>query len=153
MQAPAQPGDLQSVLAPMTLRGFADGLAASSADIGALAMAELADGRILASAGSLRNEVFVFAKEGGRSMTPLFTLDAPVLDTAVDALGQLWVMTGNQLLLLDAATGAVIERHSGPGNEPRAAAAPPASSASHRARATVATTRSRSSRKTTATAT
>jgi len=36
--------DLQNVLAPMTLRGFADGFGASSADIGALAMVQLADG-------------------------------------------------------------------------------------------------------------
>src|SRR5690606_35290648 len=76
--APAQPADLQSVLAPFTLRGFADGYQSSAADIGALAMVELADGRILASAGTLRNEVFVFGKDGGRSTTPLFTLNEPV---------------------------------------------------------------------------
>ena len=75
--AQAQPGDLQSVLAPMTLRGFADGFTASSADIGALAMVQLADGTILASAGAERNEVFKYAKDGGHTVTPLFTLDQP----------------------------------------------------------------------------
>ena len=116
--APAQPGDLQSVLAPMTVRGFASGFSGSEGDIGALAMVELADGSILASAGELRNEVFRFDKLGGRSTTPLFTLDSPVLDMAVDALGQLWVMTGSELLLVDASSGAVIERHLGPADDP-----------------------------------
>ncbi|HET7864109.1 MAG TPA: putative Ig domain-containing protein, partial [Burkholderiaceae bacterium] len=116
--APAQPGDLQSVLAPMTVRGIANGFASSDADIGALAMVELADGSVLASAGSLRNEVYRFSKDGGRSTTPLFVLDSPVLDMAVDALGQLWVMTGKELLLVDAGSGAVIERHIGPAQDP-----------------------------------
>jgi len=53
---------------------------------------------VLASAGNLRNDVFHFSKEGGRSTTPLFSLDAAVLDMAVDAVGQLWVMTGKELL-------------------------------------------------------
>ena len=65
-------------------------------------MVQLADGSVLASAGELRNEVFRFGKDGGRSTTPLFELDSPVLDMAVDALGQLWVMTGGELLLVDA---------------------------------------------------
>jgi hypothetical protein len=75
--APAQPGDLQSVLAPMTVRGFASGFSGSEGDIGALAMVELADGGVLASAGELRNQVFRFDKTGGRSTTPLFELDSP----------------------------------------------------------------------------
>ncbi len=116
--APAQPGDLQSVLAPMTVRGFADGFTGSDGDIGALAMVQLSDGSVLASAGSLRNEVFKFGKDGGHTTTPLFVLDSPVLDMAVDALGQLWVMTGRELLLVDATTGAVIDRHIGPGQDP-----------------------------------
>ena len=81
--ATALPGDLQNVLAPFALRGFADGYARSDADIGALAMVELPDGTILASAGTLRNEVFVFSKDGGHNTTPLFTLNEPILDMAV----------------------------------------------------------------------
>ena len=50
------------------------------------------------------------SSSGGRSTTPLFTLDAAVLDMAVDALDQLWVMTGNELLLVDAASGRTFER-------------------------------------------
>jgi hypothetical protein len=115
---PHQPGDLQSVLAPMQLRGFASGFAGSQGDIGALAMVQLADGSVLASAGAYRNQVFRFAPEGGRSTTPLFELDTAVLDMALDKLGQLWVLTGAELLLLDAGSGAVIARHRGPGNEP-----------------------------------
>ena len=116
--APAQPGDLQSVLAPMMVRGFADGFTGSDGDIGALAMVQRSDGSVLASAGSLRNEVFKFGKDGGHSTTPLFPLDSTVLGMAVDALGQLWVMTGRELLLVDATTGAVIDRHIGPGQDP-----------------------------------
>ncbi len=100
------------------MRGFADGYQTSAADIGALAMVELADHSILASAGSLRNEVFHYSKDGGRSTTPLFTLDSPVLDMAVDRFGQLWVMTGAQLLQVDANTGEVLQRLNGPGQDP-----------------------------------
>jgi subtilase family serine protease len=116
--ATVQKSDLNSVLAPFTVRGFADGYQTSAADIGALAMVELADQSVLASAGNLRNEVFLFDKEGGRSTTPLFTLDSPVLDMAVDQLGQLWVMTGAELLQIDANSGAVVRRPQGPGQDP-----------------------------------
>jgi hypothetical protein len=116
--APAQGSDLRSVLAPLQVRGFGSGFGRSDADIGALALVTLTDGSVLASAGSERNEVFRFEKTGGRSTTPLFRLDAAVLDMAVDGLGQLWVMTGRELLLVDANSGAVIERHLGPGQDP-----------------------------------
>ncbi|UUZ69428.1 putative Ig domain-containing protein [Polaromonas sp. P2-4] len=117
-KAPAQPSDLNSVLAPFTLRGFADGFAAGDADIGALAMVELADHSVLVSGGSLRNEVFRYGKDGGRSTTPLFTLDVPVIDMAVDSVGQLWVMTGSELLQVDADSGAIVRRMNGPGQDP-----------------------------------
>ncbi|MFY7948671.1 MAG: hypothetical protein ACOVRP_05605, partial [Gemmatimonas sp.] len=115
---PAQTADLRSVLAPMQLRGFASGFAGSAGDIGALAMVQLADGSVLASAGAQRNQVFRFGPEGGRSVAPLFELDSAVLDMALDANGQLWALTGAELLLLDAASGAVLARHRGPGGEP-----------------------------------
>jgi len=117
-KAPAQPSDLNAVLAPFTLRGFADGFASSDADIGALAMVELADHSVLVSGGSLRNEVFRYGKDGGRSTIPLFTLDVPVLDMVVDSVGQLWVMTGSELLQVDADSGAIVRRMSGPGQDP-----------------------------------
>jgi len=98
--ATAQPGDLQSVVAPFTLRGFADGFAAGVADQGAQAMVELADGRILVSAGANRNAVYVYDAKGGHGVTPLFELNAPIQDMAVDALGQLWVLTGSELMLV-----------------------------------------------------
>lgn len=113
-----QTSDLRSVLAPFTLRGFADGFAGSAADIGAQALVELPGGGFLASAGTLRNEVYRYAKEGGHSVSPLFTLDAPVLDMAVDNLGQLWVMTGAELLQVDADSGAILQRLKGPGGDP-----------------------------------
>jgi len=108
--ATAQPADLQSVLAPLALRGLASGFAASEADIGVQALVELPDGSVLASAGSLRNQVFHFDKAGGRSTTPLFELDSPILDLALDAHGQLWAMTGSELLQLDATSGAILQR-------------------------------------------
>jgi hypothetical protein len=49
---------------------------------------------------------------------PLFTLDAPIVDMAVDRLGQLWVMTGAELLQVDAGSGEVIDRHQRPGGDP-----------------------------------
>jgi len=113
-----QTSDLRSVLSPFTLRGFADGYAASDADIGAQALVELPDHSILVSAGAQRNEVYRHDKKGGHSTMPLFTLDAPVLDMAIDAVGQLWVMTGAELLQVDANSGAILQRLKGPGADP-----------------------------------
>ncbi|MDB5858608.1 MAG: hypothetical protein JWQ76_2297, partial [Ramlibacter sp.] len=115
--ATSQTPDLQSVVAPLTLRGFAEGFASSAADIGALAMVQLPDGTLLVSAGTRRNEVFAYGKDGGRSTVPLFTLDQPVLDMAVDAVGQLWVLTGHELLQVDAGSGAILRRLQGPGQQ------------------------------------
>ncbi|HEX8964211.1 MAG TPA: putative Ig domain-containing protein, partial [Rhodocyclaceae bacterium] len=116
--AQSQTADLSTVLAPFALRGFADGFKASAADIGALAMAQLADGSVLVSAGSQRNEVFRYGKDGGHGTTPLFTLDQPVVDMAVDSVGQLWVMTGAELLQVDAESGAILRRMAGPTGDP-----------------------------------
>jgi hypothetical protein len=83
---------------------------------------EMPDHSILASAGPLRNEVYRYGKNGleagSSGGTPLFTLDAPILDMAVDALGQLWVMTGAELLQVDAADGAILQRLKAPGGDP-----------------------------------
>ncbi|WP_233259655.1 CARDB domain-containing protein, partial [Ramlibacter sp. WS9] len=110
----AQASQLASVVAPFTARTFADGFSGSAADVGALAMVQLSDGSVLASAGQGRNEVFRFAKDGGRSTQPVFTLDVPVMDMAVDGLDQLWVSTGAELLQVDAESGVVLRRMSGP---------------------------------------
>ena len=120
--ASVQTSDLKSVLSPFGLRGFAGGYAASDADIGAQALVELPGGSVLTSAGSERNEVYRYTKTGGEGIqtrvTPLFTLDAPVLDMAVDAVGQLWVMTGAELLQVDANSGTILLRLKGPGGDP-----------------------------------
>ncbi len=113
-----QPGDYQGVLDPFVVRGFAEGFRGSAGDIGAQAMVELPDGRILVSAGELRNEVYCFGAEGGRQIAPLFTLDVPVIDMALDALGQLWVMTGAELIQVDITSGEILHRVSGPGSDP-----------------------------------
>jgi hypothetical protein len=126
----SQSSDLRSVLAPFSLRSFAAGYAASDADIGAQALVELADHSFLASAGAERNQVFHLAGNGGPAtatdavntsasrLMPLFTLDAPILDMAIDRFGQLWLTTGAELLQLDAASGQIIERQRGPGGDP-----------------------------------
>ncbi|WP_346949757.1 putative Ig domain-containing protein, partial [Dyella sp.] len=111
-------GDLKNVLAPFAVRGFADGFAGGAADIGAMAMVQLPDQSILVSAGQQRNEVYRYGKDGGHGTTPLFVLDQPVLDMAVDAYGQLWVMTGNELLQVDAGSGAIVRRMQGPSQQP-----------------------------------
>ncbi|WP_410472980.1 hypothetical protein ACGTJS_04805 [Faucicola mancuniensis] len=101
--------DLQSILAPFSLRGFATGFAKSAA-MGSSAMVQLANGNLLVSGGELRNSVYQFnGKEGGYQTQPLFSLDEPILDMAQDALGQLWVMTGRALLLVDSQTGSFID--------------------------------------------
>ncbi|HNB45966.1 MAG TPA: putative Ig domain-containing protein, partial [Burkholderiaceae bacterium] len=119
--ASVQTSDLQSVLSPFTLRGFADGYRQSEADIGAQALVELPDGSVLASAGSERNQVYRYDQNGPGKQTrstPLFTLDAPILDLAVDARGQLWAMTGAELLQIDADSGTVLQRLKGPNGDP-----------------------------------
>jgi len=124
--ASTQLADLRSVLAPFTLRAFTQGYAASDADIGAQALVEMPDHSFLFSAGAERNQVFQVGKNGNESgdirgntrTTPLFAVDAPIVDLAVDRLGQLWVLTGAELLLVDAASGQVIERQRGPGGDP-----------------------------------
>ncbi|ULU23434.1 tandem-95 repeat protein [Dyella terrae] len=112
------PGDLTSVLAPFSTRSIADGFTTSEGDIGAMALVQLPDGSLLVSAGTERNAVYRYSKDGGHSTTPLFTLDQPVLDMAVDSLGQLWVMTGNELLQVDANSGTVLRHMQGPSGQP-----------------------------------
>ena len=101
--------DLQSILAPFSLRGFATGFTKSAA-MGSSAMVQLRNGQLLVSGGELRNSVYQFdGKEGGYQTQPLFSLDEPILDMAQDALGQLWIMTGRALLLVDSQTGSLID--------------------------------------------
>ena len=105
----SQAHDLQSVLAPFALRGFASGFAKSDV-MGSSAMVQLNNGQLLVSGGELRNAVYQYdGKEGGYQTKPLFTLAEPIVDMAVDKLGQLWVMTGRALLLVDSITGAIID--------------------------------------------
>ncbi|MCM8597201.1 MAG: putative Ig domain-containing protein, partial [Candidatus Accumulibacter sp.] len=120
--ASARGSDLQSVLAPFTLRGFAGGYTSSAADIGAQALVEMPGHSVLASAGRLRNEIHRYEPDSGSltrsSADPLLTLDSPVLDLAVDASGQLWAMTGAELLQIDAASGTVVRRIAAANGDP-----------------------------------
>ena len=113
-----QSTDLNSVLSPFTLNAFASGFNTSQGEVGALAMIELPDHSILVSAGQYRNQLFIYSEEGGTTQKPLFTFDQPIMDMALDSKGQLWVLTGAELWLLDYSTGQIIERFKGPANEP-----------------------------------
>ena len=89
--------------------------------IGAQALIELPDHSFLTSAGGERNQVFRIAPNANKEtarLTLLFTLDVPIVDMAVDHLGQLWVMTGAELLQVDADSGEIVDRHRGPGGDP-----------------------------------
>ncbi|WP_198080418.1 CARDB domain-containing protein, partial [Acinetobacter calcoaceticus] len=110
--------DLNSVLSPFTLNAFASGFNASQGEVGALAMVELPDHRILVSAGQYRNQLFIYGEHGGTQQKPLYTFEQPILDMALDSKGQLWVLTGQELWLLDYSTGQIIERIKGPADEP-----------------------------------
>ncbi|MDN5416349.1 MAG: putative Ig domain-containing protein, partial [Acinetobacter sp.] len=113
-----QETDLNSVLSPFTLTAFASGFNPSQGNVGALAMIELPDHHILVSAGQYRNQLYIYDSKGGTSQKPLFSFDQPIMDMAVDSKGQLWVLTGAELWLLDYSTGQIIERIKGPANEP-----------------------------------
>ncbi|MEG2268643.1 MAG: hypothetical protein RSC68_30470, partial [Acinetobacter sp.] len=99
-----QSTDLNSILSPFTLNAFASGFNASQGDVGALAMVELPDHRILVSAGQYRNQLFIYGEDGGTQQKPLYIFDQPIMDMAVDSKGQLWVLTGQELWLLDYST-------------------------------------------------
>ena len=113
-----QSTDLNTVLSPFTLNAFASGFNTSQGEVGAMAMIELPDHRILVSAGQYRNQLFIYDEKGGTTQKPLFSFDQPIMDMSVDAKGQLWVLTGAELWLLDYSTGQIIERIKGPANEP-----------------------------------
>lgn len=116
--AASQSSDLRNVLAPFSLRSFANGFAQSEADVGAVALVSLANGQVLISAGSQRQAVYRVDAQGGRAVTPLFELNSPIYDMAVDALGQLWVLTGQTLLQVDMESGTVLRTVQGPQGEP-----------------------------------
>ena len=116
--ANSQSSDLRNVLAPFSLRSFANGFSQSEADVGAVALVSLANGQVLISAGSQRQAVYRVDAQGGRAVTPLFELNSPIYDMTVDALGQLWVLTGQSLLQVDIDSGTVLRTVHGPQREP-----------------------------------
>ena len=83
-----------------------------------MALVALADGQVLISAGSQRQAVYRVDAQGGRAVTPLFELNSPIYDMAVDALGQLWVLTGQALLQVDINSGTVLRTVQGLHGEP-----------------------------------
>jgi hypothetical protein len=112
--ATALPGDLQNVLAPFALRGLPMVMPAASRHRRP-AMVEFR--------WHHPRECRNVAQRSVRSARTADTHHAAVaertyLDMAVDAVGQLWVMTGSDLLLVDAASGAILRQIAGPNGEP-----------------------------------
>src|SRR5262249_47043595 len=77
--------------------------------IGPVAIAELADGSVLASGGPGRNQLFHFGPSGGVAGMPLATLPFPIYDLALDRDGHLWASTGGgPLLQIDPVPGEIL---------------------------------------------
>jgi hypothetical protein len=106
---PSRPAEFKSVLAPFVAQSFATGIGQSQPGIGPVALLPLPDGRVLASGGPGRNQLFLFTAAGGQAGSPVATLAEPVYDMARDSSGDLWATTGGgPLLELDPSTFAVI---------------------------------------------
>ncbi len=103
--------EFDTTISPFSARAFATGIGQSEAGIGPLAIVVTPDGEVIASGGANRGSLFRFGHDGGEAGVPLTTLDVPVFGMAFDAQGQLWATTGGgALLLLDADTGAILDR-------------------------------------------
>ncbi|SHJ60399.1 Sugar lactone lactonase YvrE [Palleronia salina] len=99
---------------PFAGEAFATDIPASAGGIGALAVLELADGRVWVTGGPARADLWQLDLEndGAAVQTPLATLDAPIHGLAQGPDGRVWAATGGGALLeLDRTSGAVIARH------------------------------------------
>jgi YD repeat-containing protein len=104
--------EFTTVLHPFQARAFATGIAQSHADIGPMALVELADGSFLVSGGEARTELFHFSSEGGEAGDALIELDYPIFGLALASDGSLWATTGGgPLLQLDPATGEILHQY------------------------------------------
>ncbi|TVR47529.1 MAG: tandem-95 repeat protein, partial [Puniceicoccaceae bacterium] len=100
------------VIAPFNAATFTSGLPGSGAGINALGVAVAGDGSVYLTGGAGRNHLYHLPVGGGPAGAPLAVFDTPVYALAFDRDGALWATSGGgQLLLLDPATGAILERH------------------------------------------
>ncbi|WP_460200674.1 putative Ig domain-containing protein, partial [Scytonema sp. NUACC21] len=107
--------EFESVLRPFTASAFATNIPISHANIGAMAIAVLPDGTVLASGGANRGSLYRFPSLTPSlppSDTPIATLPQPIFDMAVDRNGVLWATTGGgPLLQLNSQTGNIVKSY------------------------------------------
>ncbi|NJR16287.1 MAG: tandem-95 repeat protein [Calothrix sp. CSU_2_0] len=97
---------------PFTANAFATGIPTSNGNIGAMAIAILDDGTILASGGANRGSIYRFNSLGGTATTPLITLPQPIYDMAVDRNDSIWATTGGgSLLQLNPTSGQIVKQY------------------------------------------
>ncbi|MGB6300739.1 MAG: putative Ig domain-containing protein, partial [Rivularia sp. (in: cyanobacteria)] len=104
--------EFDKVLRPFTAQSFATNIQQSHGEIGAMAIAVMDNGDVIASGGSNRGSLYRFDKEGGGSSNPFAILKYPVFDLALDKDGFLWGVTGGaSLIKLDPQTGEIINEY------------------------------------------
>ncbi|MGB3654095.1 MAG: CARDB domain-containing protein, partial [Rivularia sp. (in: cyanobacteria)] len=104
--------EFDTVLRPFTAQAFATNIPQSHADVGAMAIAVLPNGNVIASGGSNRGSLYRFDKEGGVASNPFTTLKYPVFDLALDNNGFLWGVTGgSSLIKLDSESGEIVKEY------------------------------------------
>ncbi|MGB3638029.1 MAG: putative Ig domain-containing protein, partial [Rivularia sp. (in: cyanobacteria)] len=104
--------EFDTVLRPFTAQAFATNIPQSHADVGAMAIAILSNGDVIASGGSNRGSLYRFDKEGGVASNPFATLKYPVFDLALDNNGFLWGVTGGAALIkLDPESGEIVKEY------------------------------------------
>ncbi|MEM9826972.1 MAG: CARDB domain-containing protein, partial [Planctomycetota bacterium] len=109
----SRPAAFTRVLRPLAAERFVTLPGNSGAGIGSLALAVAPSGRVFASGGAGRNELFVITGDVAVRLNGYDRTD-PIYDLAFDAAGQLWATTGGlELLQLDPSSGAVLDRIGG----------------------------------------
>ena len=104
--------EFDKVLRPFTAQSFVTNIQQSHGEVGAMAIAILDNGDVIASGGSNRGSLYRFDREGGEANNPFATLNYPVFDLALDKDGFLWGVTGGaSLIKLDPQTGEIIKEY------------------------------------------
>ncbi|MGB7378807.1 MAG: putative Ig domain-containing protein, partial [Rivularia sp. (in: cyanobacteria)] len=104
--------EFDKVLRPFTAESFVTNIQQSQGEVGAMAIAILDNGDVIASGGSNRGSLYRFDREGGGSSSPFAILEYPVFDLALDKDGFLWGVTGGaSLIKLDPQTGEIIKEY------------------------------------------
>ena len=91
--------EFDKVLRPFTAQSFATNIQQSHGEIGAMAIAVMDNGDVIASGGSNRGSLYRFDREGGVADSPFAILKYPVFDLALDKDGFLWGVTGGASLI------------------------------------------------------